>query len=123
MSEVVRLLAGAAILLLCLVGGEWAAKWLGLPLPGPVVGMAALTVALAIWGRTPRGLDGAATLLLKAMPLFFIPAGVGVMLLSETFRAAWLPIGAALFGSTLVALATTAIIMKTVAKVLARRSS
>jgi holin-like protein len=120
--EVARLLAGGAILLLCLVGGEWAAKWLGLPLPGPVVGMAALTVALAVVGRTLGGLDRAATLLLKAMPLFFIPAGVGVALLSETFRAAWLPIGAALLGSTLIALATTAIVMKAVAKALVKRS-
>lgn len=123
MTEVSRLLAGAAVLLLCLMGGAWAAKGLNLPLPGPVLGMAALTVSLAIRGRTPRGLDQVATLLLKAMPLFFIPAGVGVVILSETFRSDWLPISAALLGSTLVALATTAIVMKGMARLLAKRHS
>jgi len=115
-----RLLAGASILLACLMGGEWVAGWCNLPLPGPVVGMAALTVSLALWGRTPHGLDKVATLLLKAMPLFFIPAGVGVVLLSQTFRAAWLPISAALLGSTLVALAATALVMKGLTKLLTK---
>jgi holin-like protein len=115
-----RLLAGAAILLACLMGGDWVARRCDLPLPGPVVGMAVLTVSLALWGRTPHGLDKVATLLLKAMPLFFIPAGVGVVLLSQTFRTAWLPISAALLGSTLVALATTALVMKGLARLLAK---
>ena len=127
MTEVARLLAGVAILLLCLMGGEWMAKACSLPLPGPVLGMAILTMSLAIMrritGRTPHGLNQVATLLLKAMPLFFIPAGVGVVVLSETFRASWLPISVALFGSTLVALATTAIVMKALARLLAKARS
>jgi holin-like protein len=82
--------------------------------------MAVLTVLLAVWGRTPQGLDKVATLLLTAMPLFFIPAGVGVILLSETFRTAWLPISVALLGSTLIALATTALAMKAVARLMAK---
>lgn len=123
MTEVVNLLAGAAVLLASLTGGEWVAKWCNLPLPGPVLGMAVLTVSLAIGGHTPRGLNQVATLLLKAMPLFFIPAGVGVVVLSETFRTAWLPISAALLGSTLVALATTAMVMKAVARWSARARS
>ena len=50
------------------------------------------------------------------MPLFFIPAGVGILTLSETFRAAWLPIVVALVGSTAIAMAVTALVMKAVAK-------
>jgi putative effector of murein hydrolase LrgA (UPF0299 family) len=42
------------------------------------------------------------------------------MVLSEQFRAAWLPISVALLGSTLLAMATTAIVMRAVAKHLAR---
>jgi holin-like protein len=122
-TEAARLLAGVAILLACLMGGEWVARWGNLPLPGPVLGMALLTVPLAILGRTPHGLDTVATLLLRAMPLFFIPAGVGIVLLSETFRAAWLPISVALLGSTLVALATTALVMKGLARLLAKAPS
>ena len=114
------MLIGAAILLACQGGGDWLASRLSLPLPGPVLGMAVLTVALAIWGRTPQGLGKVATWLLGAMPLFFIPAGVGILLLSDTLREAWLPITAALLGSTLVALATTAIVMKRLARLLSR---
>jgi holin-like protein len=65
-------------------------------------------------------LNKVATLLLTAMPLFFIPAGVGVILLSETLRTAWLPISVALLGSTLIALATTALAMKAVARLMAK---
>jgi holin-like protein len=82
--------------------------------------MAALTVALAAWGRTLLALTKVSNVLLKAMPLFFIPAGVGVIVLSDQLRAAWLPIAASLLGSTLVALAATAMVMKGVAKLLAR---
>jgi putative effector of murein hydrolase LrgA (UPF0299 family) len=46
-----------------------------------------------------------------------------ILVLSDQFRAAWLPISAALLGSTLVAMATTAIVMKGVAKLLARPGS
>ena len=114
------MLIGAAILLLCQVGGEWVGTRLGLPLPGTVLGMAGLTVLLAVWGRAPRGLGQVAALLLKAMPLFFIPAGVGILLLSDALREAWLPIAVSLLGSTLVALATTAIVMKSLARLLSR---
>lgn len=113
------MLVGAVLLLAFYFGADWLATRFHLPLSGPVLGMALLTVALALRGRTPDGLARVSNLLLKAMPLFFIPAGVGVVVLSEQFRAAWLPITAALLGSTLLAMATTAIVMKAVAKYLA----
>jgi putative effector of murein hydrolase LrgA (UPF0299 family) len=119
-TNAARHLVGAAILLACQLGGEWLSKRLQLPLPGPVLGMAALAAVLATSGRTPHGLGQVATWLLTAMPLFFVPAGVGIVLLSETLRAAWLPITAALVGSTLIALATTAIVMKMLARLLSR---
>jgi len=114
------MLVGVVVLFAFHFGADWLARRFHLPLSGPVLGMASLTVALALRGQTPRGLDRASNLLLKAMPLFFIPAGVGVMVLSEQFRAAWLPISAALLGSTLLAMATTAIVMKAVTKRLTR---
>jgi len=91
---------GIAILLACQVSGELLASALRIPLPGPVLGMALLA--------------------LKAMPLFFIPAGVGVLTLSETLRTAWLPITGALLGSTLLALLVTALFMKGTMRLLAR---
>ena len=78
LTDIARMLLGAAILLACQVGGDWLATRLAWPLPGPVLGMAILAVTLAIRGRTPQGLGKVAAWLLKAMPLFFIPAGVGI---------------------------------------------
>jgi holin-like protein len=117
------MLIGAIILLAFQFGAEWLTTNLHLPLSGPVLGMALLTLALALRGRTPHGLGRISSLLLKSMPLFFIPAGVGVLVLSEQFRAAWLPIAVSLLGSTFLAMATTAMVMKGVAKLLVRRDS
>ncbi len=114
------MLVGAAVLLAFQLGAEWIATRFHLPLSGPVLGMAALTVALAASGRAPQGLATVSNLLLKAMPLFFIPAGVGVLVLSDQLRAAWVPIATSLLGSTLVAMAATATVMKGVAQLLAR---
>ena len=117
------MLVGAILLLAFHFGSDWLTRRFHLPLSGPVLGMALLTIALALRGRTPAGLARVSNLLLRAMPLFFIPAGVGVIVLSEQFRTAWLPISAALLGSTLLAMATTAIVMKAVARLLARPAS
>jgi len=117
------MVVGAVLLFTFYFGSEWLVGRFHLPLSGPVLGMALLTVALALRGRTPSGLARTSSLLLRAMPLFFIPAGVGVMVLSKQFRAAWLPIVVALLGSTLLAMATTALIMKVVANRLTRLAS
>src|SRR5512140_593139 len=113
---------GIAMLLACQASGELLATALQIPLPGPVLGMALLAATLAGARRMPIGLAPTADALLKAMPLFFIPAGVGVLTLSETLRTAWLPITVALLGSTVLALLVTALCMKGTMRLLARRS-
>lgn len=75
------------------------------PVPGPVVGMVLLLVALVV--RKPaadanvhRVADG----LLSHLQLFFIPAGVGIIVYLSTLRDHALPIVAALVVSWLVGL-------------------
>ncbi len=114
---------GLALLLLAQLLGTLLASWLGLPIPGPVLGMALLALGLLLAKRVPHGLKTAAGGLLKHMPLFFIPAGVGVIVLQDQLRAAWLPLVAAIIGSTLLALAVTALVMKGLARLLDRRRS
>lgn len=106
------MLLGLAVLLLFQALGELLSLHLMLPLPGPVVGMALLTVALVFSKRRPRGVERASRGLLVTMPLFFIPAGVGAVELSHSLRGNWLPVAAALVGSTLIALCVTAWAMK-----------
>lgn len=103
---------GIAVLLACQAVGEWLATALHVAVPGPVLGMAVLAAILASTRRMPTGLAQVADALLKAMPLFFIPAGVGVLVLSGTLRDAWLPITVALLVSTLLAIMATALVMK-----------
>lgn len=114
--------AGIAILLGCQAVGEWLAAALHIAVPGPVLGMALLAAVLAGARRTPDGLAQVADGLLKAMPLFFIPAGVGVMVLGDTLRSAWLPITVALLASTLLAIMATAVVMRAALHLLSRRS-
>lgn len=113
---------GIAVLLVCQAAGEYLAATLSIPVPGPVLGMALLAVGLAGARQVPAGVAQVADALLRAMPLFFIPAGVGVLVLSDTLRLHWLPITAALVVSTLLAIATTALVMKGVLRLLAART-
>jgi holin-like protein len=114
---------GIAVLLACQALGEWLAGALHVAVPGPVLGMALLAAVLASARRMPAGLAQVADGLLKAMPLFFIPAGVGVLVLSDTLRDAWLPITVALLVSTLLAIMATALVMKAALSLLSRDRS
>lgn len=71
-------LRGLAWLLLFQVCGEVLARALGLPFPGPVVGMLLLMPALSLpMVREPVAL--CAEFLLRHLSLLFVPVGVGVM--------------------------------------------
>jgi holin-like protein len=113
---------GIAILFACQLAGTWLASTLRIAIPGPVLGMALLVLILAGLRRVPAGLAEVADALLKAMPLFFIPAGVGVLVLSDTLRSAWLPIAVSLVGSTVLAIAATALAMKVTLRLLRPRT-
>ena len=91
--------------------GESLVFWLALPVPGPVVGMAALLMALAVWPALRATLKPTAGQLLQHLSLLFVPAGVGVMLHLRRLGDEALAIGVALVLSTLVGLAVTALTM------------
>lgn len=99
------------LLLVCQLAGEVLARLLGLPLPGPVIGMAILFAGLVARGGVPEGLQGAARGILEHLSLLFVPAGVGVMLHLSLVAEEWLPISAALVVSTVLTIAVTALVM------------
>ncbi len=68
------------ILLRRQLAGELIAAAAGLPIPGPVCGMALLLIGLWINKGGPKELDEQADGLLTNLSLLFMPAGVGVML-------------------------------------------
>lgn len=101
------MLQGFVLLLLFQLLGEGLSSWLALPMPGNVLGMALLLLAMLAGWVKPEWLQEAAELLLRYMALFFVPAGVGVMLYFDLIGREWLPIIAGTVISTFVVMAVT----------------
>jgi len=109
-------LGGVTWLLLFQCAGEAVSHLLGLPVPGPVVGMLLLFVALRIRDSVPDSIGVAADALAKHLSLLFVPAGVGVMMYFGRLAGEWLPIVAALLISTIVAIAVAAVVFAALAR-------
>jgi putative effector of murein hydrolase LrgA (UPF0299 family) len=110
------MIRGFAVLLLCQLAGEVISRALGLPVPGPVLGLALLVVGLVGWNRfrpfndknlqaSPVGqvADG----LLSALALLFVPAGVGVVQYLGLIGSYGVALGLALVVSTFATLLAT----------------
>ena len=95
----------------CQLAGEAAVAALGLPVPGPVAGMALLLAGVLVFGL-PEGLGRLADGLLGNLQLLFVPAGVGVMLHAPRLAEEAGAIAAALVVSTLATIALTALVMR-----------
>jgi putative effector of murein hydrolase LrgA (UPF0299 family) len=117
------MIAAFAGIFICQLIGELLARGFDLPLPGPVIGMFLLFLALVLrGGRTraqgpasydvPPSLGAAADGLLGHLSLLFVPAAVGVMRYFDLLRANALAIVAAIAISTVLAMAATALTFK-----------
>lgn len=102
--------------------GEIISYSLKLPVPGPVLGMVLLLVALIVRPQLVDKLRGTALALLQHLGLLFVPAGVGVMLHLKRIGAEWWPIAVALVVSTALAIVVTALVIHWSARWLVRRS-
>ncbi len=101
------MIRGLAILLLVQFSGTVISTWLSLPIPGNVLGMGLLLCALLLGWVKVAWLEEAADLLLSNMALFFVPAGVGVMVYADLIGREWLPISVGLVLSTFFVMAVT----------------
>lgn len=101
------LYAIAALLLFQLLG-ETLARWLDIALPGALIGMALMLLALCIAGRLPAALRRTSNALLGHLMLLFIPAVVGIMTQTDHITAEWLPFIAACIGATAITTVVTA---------------
>lgn len=102
--------------------GEVLVRAAGLPVPGPVVGMLLLFLALRLRGGIPAALQGASRALLDNLALLFVPAGVGVMVHLELLRSAWWQLLLTVALSTLLTLLATAAVMQALVSLGGRRS-
>ncbi|MBK7414667.1 MAG: CidA/LrgA family protein [Dechloromonas sp.] len=92
--------------------GEVFARWLALPVPGPVIGMLLLFAALVLRGGADKELQTTSQTLLQHLSLLFVPAGTGVMLHLHRVADEWVALLASLLISTLATLIVTALVMK-----------
>jgi putative effector of murein hydrolase LrgA (UPF0299 family) len=106
------MLNALTLILCCQLAGELLVTAIGLPVPGPVCGMALLFAGLVARGGIPDEIGTLADTLLGNLSLLFIPAGVGVMLHLGLLQAEAVPISLAVLGSTLLTIAVTALLMQ-----------
>ena len=117
------MIGGFLVLLGCQLVGETLARALGLPIPGPVLGLVLLFLVLEIGtaqGRFDRnriGTSGAgavAAALLANLGLLFVPAGAGGVQNLDLLAANAAAFGTVLVVSTVLALLATVCVFRAV---------
>lgn len=92
--------------------GEIIARGLNMPVPGPVLGMLFLFLALALRGGPGEQLQTTSQGLLQHLSLLFVPAGTGIIVHLHRVGEEWLPLLLSLLLSTAATLLVTALVMK-----------
>lgn len=92
--------------------GEMLSLVLGGWLPGSVLGMVLLFLALYFKIVKPINVKDAATIITKNMAVFFIPAAVGIMVYVELFSKSLVIIASAIVVSTVLTLITVALVQE-----------
>ena len=108
-------LRGITWLLLLQSIGELLTRALHLPLPGPVVGMLLLLLALR-WQSVQDSVGAVAEFLLSHLSLLFVPVGVGVMTQRHVITQYGLRIGVVIVLSTWISLAVSAWVLRRLMK-------
>jgi len=112
------MLNAIALLLVCQLTGEMLAHFLSLPLPGPVIGMVLLLIALLVQAPVPESTEQTADGILRHLSMLFVPAGVGVVQQLDILGAEGGRLLAVIVLSTILALAITAVTFAGVAKLM-----
>ena len=110
------MIAALTLLLLCQLAGELLARLLGLPVPGPVLGLVMLFVICAVRGSMSEPLRETAQTILRHLSLLFVPAGVGVMVHAARIESECVAIVVALLVSAVLTIAVTALVFRWVAR-------
>ena len=106
------MISALTVLLIFQLIGEVFARSLDLPVPGPVIGMLLLFLALLLRGGPGDGLRTTSQNLLQHLSLLFVPAGTGIMLHLHRVADEWPALLLSLLISTLATLVVTALAMK-----------
>ena len=98
------------------LAGEVLSRGLGLPVPGPVVGLVLLAGAMRLRPALAEWLRPVAQGVLGHLSLFFVPAGVGVVAHLPVLQEHGIGLALAIMGSTVLAIAAGALAFQWVAR-------
>jgi len=101
--------------------GEAIAHGFGLTVPGPVIGLALLAVAVASSRGLRETVQPTANVLLRHLSLLFVPAGVGIIQYLPRFVSEGFAMVVAVILSTAATLAVTALTFRLAARALRLR--
>ncbi len=103
------MLGSLAALMVCQVAGELLHTGLGIPVPGPVLGIGLLLLGLAMWKRRFGSVPAlpAADALLSYLSLFFVPPGVSMIMQFSRLGRFWPLLFLGLVASSVLTLAVT----------------
>jgi len=126
------MLASLGLILLCQLIGEVVVHGLGLPLPGPVLGLLLLLILLlardrfSLLARGPlcnNGVESASKGLLAHLSLMFVPAGVGVVQKLDLLASHGIAIFLVLALSVVVTLLATVLTFRLVSRLLKQQDA
>jgi putative effector of murein hydrolase LrgA (UPF0299 family) len=126
------MIASLSLILLCQLAGEVIVHGLGLPVPGPVLGLVFLLLLLlardrfAVLARGPLqgdGVENASRGLLAHLSLMFVPAGVGVVQKLDLVAAHGIAIAVVLALSVVMTLLATVATFLGVSRLIVRGRS
>jgi len=126
------MIASLSLILLCQLAGEVIVHGLGLPVPGPVLGLVFLLLLLlardcfAVLARGPlqgNGVENASRGLLAHLSLMFVPAGVGVVQKLDLVAAHGIAIAVVLALSVVMTLLATVATFLGVSRLMVRGRS
>ena len=106
------MIEGLVLLLVFQLLGNVAEMYFHLPVPGSVLGMFLLLVALIANDRLASWVRPISLVLISYLAVLFVPAGVGIMLHIDRLKNEALPIGVSLIVSTILTIAVTALVIK-----------
>jgi holin-like protein len=101
-----------AVLLIFQCLGEVISHALGLPVPGPVIGMLLLFIALLVSPALMERVEATGNALLSHLSLLFVPAGAGIVATAGSVQGHWLAVLASLVVGTVLTLTVTALVLR-----------
>ncbi|PCI27068.1 MAG: CidA/LrgA family protein [SAR324 cluster bacterium] len=104
------------IIFCCLFSGDLISFLLKIPIPGNVIGMVLLVLALQFKWVKLEDVKPAADILVKNLAFLFVPPGVGMILYFDLIAEELIPISVSLLVSSLIMLAVVGLVQQKLEK-------